>query len=311
MASGSKKVIYAALFGNLMIFITKLGASIYTGSSAMLSEAIHSFVDTGNQGLLLYGLKRAKKPADEMHPFGYGMELYFWSFVVAIVIFAIGSGISFYEGFSKIMNPHPVKDPFVNYIVLSGAILFEGWAWSVAFKEFRKTKGQRSYINAVRHSKDPTIFTVLFEDTAAMLGLIVALVGIYLSVELDMPVLDACVSIIIGVILAATAILLAYETKGLLIGEGAGEETVKNLRKIISSDKSVKNVNELLTMHMGPEEILLNVSIDFDEEMSSSDVELAVSNMELLIKSKHPKVKRIFIEAQSFKQHLKDKIKKK
>ena len=170
MASGSKRVIFAALAGNSLIAVTKFTAATITGSSAMLAEGIHSLVDTGNQGLLLYGMKRASKPADKKHPFGYGAELYFWAFVVALLIFAVGAGLSIYEGIHKVMDPHPVSDPTINFVVLGLAMIFEGWAWYVAFKEFRSTKGKRGWFEAVRHSKDPTVFTVLFEDTAAMLG---------------------------------------------------------------------------------------------------------------------------------------------
>lgn len=303
MASGSRKVIFAALFGNGLIAITKFAASSYTGSSAMLSEAIHSLVDTGNQGLLLYGLKKSEKPADDRHPFGYGMELYFWAFVVAIAIFAIGAGISFYEGVHKLSHPEPIKDAFVNYIVLSAAIVFEGVACWIAFKEFHKTKGQRGYMAAVRQSKDPAIFTVLFEDTAAMLGLFVALIGIFLAEKLNMPWIDGAVSIVIGCILTLTAIFLAVETKGLLIGEGASEEVVKFVRDIVNERSEITNVNEVLTMHMGPADILLTMSLDFKDGLSASDVETAVSDMEKNIKQAYPEIKRIFIEAQSFSGH--------
>lgn len=303
-ASNSKKVIFAALIGNSLIAITKFFAATYTGSSAMLSEAIHSVVDTGNQGLLLYGLKKAKKPADEKHPFGYGMELYFWTFVVAILIFAVGSGITFYEGVHKIMNPEPVKSVFINYIVLSAAIVFEGVAWYIAFKEFKKTKGSRGYLKAVRMSKDPAIFTVLFEDTAAMMGLIVALVGIYLSDTLNMPVIDGMVSIIIAIILALTAAFLAYESKGLLIGEGASKKTVDAIRDMVTEHKNINDINEILTMHLGPQDILLTLSIDFDDHLTAVEIEKIISKLDKDIKTKFPAVKRIFIEAEAILKDL-------
>ena len=187
----------------------------------MLSEAVHSVVDTGNQGLLLYGLKRSQKPADDQHPFGYGMELYFWTFVVAILIFGLGAGISFYEGFSRLYNPKPVTNPIVNYIVLLIAFGFEMGAWRIAVKEFATEKGTKGLLEAVRSSKNPTIFTVLFEDTAAMLGLLVAFLGILLGDIYHNPIFDGIASLLIGVILSLTAGLLAYESKGLLIGESA------------------------------------------------------------------------------------------
>ena len=200
MAShGSKTVIYAALAGNGLIAITKFAAASITGSSAMFSEAIHSLVDTGNQGLLLFGIKRSGRPADDAHPFGYSGELYFWAFMVAILIFGLGAGISIYEGVQKILHPHPLNDPLINYIVLALAMVFEGFALAIAVREFRKTKGQRGWLEAVRVSKDPTVFTVLFEDTAAMAGLVVAFVGIFLAQQLDLPVLDGVASVLIGV----------------------------------------------------------------------------------------------------------------
>ena len=206
--SGSRKAIFAALAGNALIAVTKSAAASYTGSSAMLSEAIHSLVDTGNQGLLLYGMKQAARPADKFHPFGYGIELYFWAFVVAILIFGVGAGVSFYEGIDKLQNPHPVTSPHINYIVLVLAIVFEAGSWWIAFQELRKVKGDYGYFEAVRLSKDPTVFTVLFEDTAALLGLIVAFIGILLSQLLDMPATDGIASLVIGGILAITAVYL-------------------------------------------------------------------------------------------------------
>ena len=304
MASGgSKRAIYAALAGNSLIAITKFAASAYTGSSAMFSEAVHSLVDTGNQGLLLHGLKRSKRPADRDHPFGYGMEEYFWAFVVAILIFGLGAGISFYEGVRRVMEPHELGDPFVNYIVLGLAILFEGASWFVALQEFRKGKGKRGWMAEIRHSKDPTKFTVLFEDSAAMLGLVVAMIGIALAQYLHMPVLDGAASIVIGVILAATAGLLAYECKGLLIGEAASPGVVTSIRKTVSAREGVEAVNEVLTMHLGPEDILANLSLDFADGLSAEQVEATISGLEQAIKAEHPQVKRIFIEAQSAEAH--------
>ncbi|MDP6705629.1 MAG: cation diffusion facilitator family transporter [Alphaproteobacteria bacterium] len=295
----SKKVVFAALAGNSLIAITKFAAAAFTGSSAMLSEAIHSVVDTGNQGLLLYGLRRSARPADRAHPFGYGMELYFWSFVVAILIFAVGAGVSLYEGLHKLQDPTPVTDAYINYIVLALAMVFEAWAWWIAFKEFRQSKGDQGYFEAVRASKDPTVMTVLFEDSAAMLGLIVAFVGIGLGQILDMPEIDALASVGIGLILGMVAALLAYECKGLLIGEGARPETLRRLEAVVGAADGIARVNELLTMHLGPRDILVNLSLDFEDRLSSADVESAVSTLESSIKEAVPEVTRVFIEAQS------------
>ena len=304
MAAGSKKAIYAALIGNSLIAVTKFGAAAYTGSSAMLSEAIHSVVDSGNQLLLLYGLKRSSKPADDRHPFGYGMEMYFWAFVVAIIIFAIGAGVSIYEGIHKVLDPHPVTNVFVNYIVLGAAIVFEAAACTVAFKEFNRARGDMPFFEAVRKSKDPALFTVLFEDSAAMLGLLVALAGIELGQVLDMPLLDGAASVVIGLILALTAMLLAYECKGLLIGEAADPGVVSGIDELARSTPGIGRINELRTMHLGPQDILLNVSLDFADHMSSAQVEEAISTLEQRIKEAHPDVKRVFIEAQSVRRHL-------
>ena len=283
-----------------MIALTKFFASAYTGSSAMFSEAIHSVVDTGNQILLLYGIKRSERPADKTHPFGYGMEVYFWSFVVAILLFGLGSGVSIYEGFSKIQNPHPVTNPFVNYIVIGFAIIFETIAFSVAYRELRKTKGSQSLIKAIRTSKDPTIFTVLFEDFAALLGLMVAGLAIYLGEVLNLPILDGIASVIIGLILALTASLLAFECKGLLCGEAANDQIVAGIEDIVKGETDVLYINEILTMHLGPQDILLNISLDFKDAMSSGNVQTTISELETSIKSKFPEIKRVFIEAQSW-----------
>ena len=300
---GSRKVVIAALAGNGLIAVTKFIAATITGSSAMFSEAIHSVVDTGNQMLLLYGMKRSTKPADARHPFGYSMELYFWTFVVAILVFALGAGLSIYEGVSKLSDPQPITKPIVNYIVLSFAIVFEGIAWTVAFKEFRKTKGGLGYFKAVQRSKDPTVFTVLFEDSAAMLGLIAALIGIGFAQYTGNPIYDAIASIVIGVILACTAAVLAYESKGLLIGEAARPAVIGSIRKIVKGHEGIISINELLTMHFGPRDILLNLSLDFVDGISASEVEFLISDMEAEIKSAHPEVTRVFIEAQSWRGH--------
>jgi cation diffusion facilitator family transporter len=301
--SASRKVIFAALTGNLLIAATKFAAAAYTGSSAMFSEAIHSSVDTGNQVLLLYGLKRARRPADQRHPFGYGREVYFWAFVVAILIFAVGAGVSLYEGIEKVRHPAVITDAYVNYIVLGSAVLFEAAVWWVAIKEFNLTRGRRGYLEAVQVSKDPSIFTVLLEDTAALIGLVVALGGIFLAQLLDLPMLDGVASIVIGCILATAAVVLAYETKGLLIGEGADPELVTGVRRVIAAERDILKVNEVLTTHIGPADVLVNLSIDFRDDMTSSEVEAAISDMEQRIKARYPTVTRIFIEAQSWQGH--------
>lgn len=301
MASGSKKVIYAALVGNALISVTKFVAAFLTGSSAMFSEGIHSIVDTGNQVLLLYGLRRAEKPADERFPFGHGKEVYFWSFVVAILIFAMGAGISVYEGVKHVLDPHPVENPTINYIVLAFAMIFEGAAWFFAWREFRKLKGGHGYIRAVQRGKDPSLFVVLFEDTAAMVGLIVAFLGVLLGQLTGIAYFDGAASIVIGAILGITAIWLAYETHGLLIGEGANPEDVEKIRAIVGRYDSIQHINEVATMHMGPEYILVNLSVDFASEASSDDVESVVRQLDGELKAALPRVKRVFIEAEAMR----------
>lgn len=304
---GSKIVIYAALIGNSLIAVTKFIASSITGSSAMLSEAIHSVVDTGNQGLLLWGIKRSKRPADAFHPFGYGMELYFWTFVVAILIFAVGAGVSLYEGIHKLQATEPIKSPIINYIVLGLAMIFEGAAWTIAFKAFNRQRGSHGLFQAVRRSKDPTVFTVLFEDTAAMLGLIVAFAGVACSQYFGNVMFDALASIGIGLILAITAALLAFESKGLLIGEAASASVIQYVRDIINRNTDILSINELRTMHLGPRDILLNLSLDFVDGISATRVENAISVMEEEIKSRCPEITRVFIEAQSIRGHRESK----
>lgn len=299
MASSTKKVIYAALVGNSLIAVTKLIAASITGSSAMLSEGIHSIVDTGNQVLLLYGLARSKKPADEFFPFGYGKEIYFWSFVVAILIFAVGAGISIYEGIHQISDPQVISSPHINYIVLGLAMIFEGAAWYFALTEFRKIKGNWGYIEAVQRGKDPSMFVVLFEDSAAMLGLVLAFMGVLLSQLTGILIFDGLASILIGLILAGTAAWLAYETKGLLIGERANMDVITGIKKIASAHSAVNHVNEVLTMHMGPDFILLNISLDFQDAAVAPEIEVAISEIDAEIKQTYPTVKRIFIEAES------------
>ncbi len=302
-AQSSKKVVIAAFAGNGLIAVTKIIAATFTGSAAMFSEAVHSAVDTGNQVLLLYGMKRAARPADARHPFGYGREIYFWAFVVAIMIFATGAGVSIYEGVAKLKHPEPVTDAYINYIVLGLAIAFEGGSFWVALKEFNRVKGGRGYLAAIRVSKDPPLFTVLLEDTAALIGLFVALGGIALAEALNMPALDGVASILIGCVLAAVAALLAYETKGLLIGEAADPEAVVRVRRIVGAEQGVQRINELLTMHMGPRDVLLNLSIDFRDGMSAEQVEAQVTDLERRIKAAVPEITRVFIEAQDRPGH--------
>ncbi len=298
MASGSRFVIFAALIGNMAISITKFVAASVTGSSAMMSEGIHSLVDTGNQGLLLYGLKRAARPPDAEFPFGYGKEIYFWSFIVAILIFALGGGISIYEGIQHIRHPEAISNPLVNYIVLGLALIFEGAAWFFAFREFSRGKGRWGYLEAIQRAKDPSIFVVLFEDSAAMLGLVVAFVGLLLTQITGILIFDGIASVIIGIILIGTSIWLAYETKGLLIGESANQAVIRGIRDSLETKSNIEHINEILTMHMGPDFILANISVDFADKISARQVEDDIAAIDRAIKQKYPQIKRVFIEAE-------------
>ena len=305
---GSTKVVLAALAGNGLIAVTKFAASAYTGSSAMLSEAIHSLVDTGNQALLLYGMKRAARPADESHPFGYGKELYFWSFIVALLLFSMGAGVSLYEGVQKFIHPHPMSNPYVNYIVLGFATVFELAAMRLAAKEFNRRRGKTPVLKALRRSKDPTLFTVLLEDSAALAGIAVAFIGIMTAQLLNMPAADAIASIVIGLLLAAAASFLAIEVKGLLIGEAASGQLVDGIRDIIGAstgaDKPISQINEIRTMHLGPSDVLVAASLEFNDHETVQTIEQTIAALERSIKKRYPAVQRLFLEVQAREDHL-------
>ncbi len=307
MASGSKKVVLAALFGNGAIAITKFIASTITGSSAMFSEAIHSLVDTGNQGLLLFGLKRSSRPADKTHPFGYGKELYFWAFIVAILIFALGGGFALYEGFHKLgSSEHGLKNPYINYIVLTLAMIFESIALGIAVKEFNKVRGDTPIFQAIKESKDPAMFTVLLEDTAALLGLVLAFIGVFCAHIFHIYTADALASIAIGLLLFGVSYIMAREAKSLLIGEAANPRVEKEILAIIEQSDVIVDVNEMLTMQVAPHSILVTMSLDFKDGLSSTEIEKTVSAFEVQVKKASPDVKRIFIEAQSLAGHKKN-----
>ncbi|MBZ9669776.1 cation diffusion facilitator family transporter [Mesorhizobium sp. ES1-3] len=296
---GSRTVIYAALAGNLAIALTKFAAAFFTGSSAMLSEGVHSLVDTGNGGLLLYGMHRAARPADSTHPLGHGRELYFWSFIVALLVFALGAGVSFYEGIVHIMAPEPVANVKVNYIVLGLSFLFEGSSWLVALRVFRKQKGKQGWLEAVQSSKDPSVYTVLFEDSAALLGLTVAFAGILAAEIFEMPELDGAASIGIALILGATAIFLARESKGLLIGEPASPEVQRKVLAIVQQDPAVQRANGVLTVHMGPEEIVAALSIEFEDHLSAPEIEACIERLEARLRKEMPEITRLFVKPQT------------
>lgn len=296
---GSKTVVVAALCGNLAIAVTKFIAAGITGSSAMVSEGVHSAVDTTNQVLLLYGMKRAAQPPSRSHPFGYGRELYFWAFIVALLVFALGAGISIYEGISHIRHPEPITNPLVNYIVLGISLLFEGGTWWVALREFRRQKGSLGYFEAFRRSKDPTTFTVLFEDTAAMLGLLIALAGIAGSQALAMPVLDGAASIAIGIVLAISSLLLARETKGLLLGESAHPRVRDAILEIAGNDPAVRCANGVFTVQMGPDSVVAALSAEFEDALTTPEIEACIGRIERAVEQAHPAVTALFVKPQT------------
>ena len=293
--SSSKIVIYAALSGNLLIAVTKFAAAGWTGSSAMLSEGVHSLVDTGNQALMLYGIHRSMLPPDADHPLGYGRELYFWSFIVALLIFALGAGISIYEGVVHIQNPSAITDSTVNYVVLGLSFVFESATWFVAWREFSKQKGSLGVLDAVIRSRDPTTFLVLFEDSAALLGILIAFAGTLAAQLLEAPIFDGVASIGIGLVLAATALFLARESKGLLIGEPARREIVRSISEIAKSNDNVSGVDRLVTVHLAPNQIVVALDVEFMDNMLTTQVEEAAAKLESSIKSAHPDVIALFL----------------
>jgi cation diffusion facilitator family transporter len=298
MTGESRVAIFAAIAANLAIAVTKFIAAFFSGSSAMLSEAIHSLVDTGNGALLLVGVRQSQKPYDATHPFGHGKELYFWPLIVAILVFSLGGGMSVYEGITHIVHPHR-GDPTWSYVVLGLAFAFESVSALLAFKAFRKELKGAGVLATIRASKDPTTFTVLFEDSAALAGLIVAFLGILLGDLFDNPYLDGIASIVIGLILACVAVFLAYETKGLLIGEGVDPETLQSIRSIAAEDGAVQQVKKSLTMHFGPHEVLLAIDIEFKQHLSATEVADAINRVEAAIRARHPDIRHIFIEAKA------------
>ncbi|MGH8136832.1 MAG: cation diffusion facilitator family transporter [Steroidobacteraceae bacterium] len=297
----SKQTIGAALIGNLLVAASKVVAALWTGSSAMTSEALHSFVDSGNEILLLYGQYRATRRPDAAHPLGHGRELYFWSFIVALLIFALGSGISIYQGIAQVSNPRPIHDPLVSYIVLALAFVFEGGSWFVAARQFRgiQARSKRGFYESFRRSKDPPAFMILFEDTAALLGIVIAGLGTYAATALDMPVFDGIASILIGLVLGAIAILLARESKSLLIGEAASRELAEAIRAIAAQDRSVSRVNGLLSAQLAPDQILVALSLEFADDLRVPQIEEHVVEIERNIRAAHPEVLALFVKPQT------------
>jgi cation diffusion facilitator family transporter len=300
--NSTRKVLYAAIFANTAILIAKLLAAWMTRSSAMLAEAIHSLVDTGNGGLLLLGLKLSSRPADETHPFGYGKELYFWTMIVALAVFALGGGASIYEGVTRILAPRELRHMAVTYAVLLCSAVFEGYSLYVAVREFRKLNGSVSILQGIKRSKDPASFTVLFEDSTAVLGVCIALLSTLLVNQYGWRSFDGLASIVIGILLMSVAVLLGAKTKALLIGEGVDRNTLRSIQEIAASVPGVERLGYPFTMFCGPQNALLTMTVQFKKGFSSSQIESAVDLTETLIQAKFPDLKHIFLEVDSVRE---------
>lgn len=297
--SKSTTAIVAAIIGNLAIAVSKFIAAVLTGSAAMLSEAIHSVVDTGNGGLMLLGVYKSRKPPDVDHPFGHGRELYFWTLIVGILVFAVGGGMSVYEGIAHLSKPTLPVNQVWSYAVLGLAFVFEGTSWLFGWKAFSAEKGSRGILQTIHETKDPTTFSVLLEDSAALLGLIFAFLGIFLGRQLGLTYLDGAASIFIGLLLCVVAVLMVYESKGLLIGEGLDRETLKSLRALVEADPSVERVQNLHTLYLGPHEVLLTIQLHFRNTITALEVRQSVERLRAAIREKYPDVTRVFFGAES------------
>jgi len=296
---GSRIVVRVALAGNLLIATSKFVAAAYTGSSAMWSEGVHSLVDGINELLLLYGIHRAKAPPDQTHPFGYGRELYFWSFIVALLVLAVGAGVSLFEGVMHLRAATPIADPWISYVVLGISVVFEGGSWGMALREFRVRKGRLGYFEAFRQSKDPSTFTVLLEDSAALVGLLIAFAGILGAQLFDAPWLDGTASIGIAVILAISATLLARESKGLLMGEPAHPRVRESILAIAKGDAGVRKANDVLTMQMGPNQVVAALSAEFEDALTVPEVEACIGRIENAAREAHAEIIALFVKPQT------------
>lgn len=294
----SKLAVYGAIAANLGIAVMKFAGAATTGSSAMLSEGIHSMVDTGDGFLLLTGMRLSQRKADERHPFGYGKELYFWSLIVAVLIFGVGGGVSVYEGIQHVLEPTPLEDAFWNYVILGGAAVFEGTSLTVATVQFYRSKPKgESITTALQKSADPTLYTVMAEDSAALLGLMAAALGVFCSHRFDMPVLDGVASIVIGLLLCGVASLLVLKSRKLLVGQAVDAATAEEIRRIANAQSPVCHAAWPLTMYLGPDDVLLALDAEFQPDVSADEVQTAVDRIEHAIRERFPEVKRIYIEA--------------
>ncbi|MBB3221200.1 cation diffusion facilitator family transporter [Pseudoduganella umbonata] len=301
----SQKVIYAAIVANLGIATAKFIVAGITGSAAMVAEGIHSAVDTGNEFLLLLGERRSARPADRQHPFGYGKSLYFWALIVALSVFSLGGGLSIYHGVAALQTPPPLEDPLWNYLVLGAAAVFEGYSWNVSRLALNAVRKPGTTLwQAVRASKDASVFTVFIEDTAALLGIAIAAAGIALGHYFDNPYIDPVASILIGVLLVGAAAMLARETGGLLVGESIDRDELEALRALFLRESALESVASLRTMQMGPGDVLLAASVQFRRGMPIDEVEQAIGRLEAAVAARHPAVRHIYFEASALRAAL-------
>ncbi len=295
----SKRTVYAALIGNILVAVTKAAAAVWTGSSAMMSEAVHSCVDTGNEVLLLYGMRQSRRRPDRGHPLGYGRELYFWSFIVALLVFALGAGVNIYQGIRHVLAPESIEDPMVNYIVLALAFLFEGASWWVSFRQFDASRGELGLYQAFRRSKDPPLFVVFFEDSAALAGIAIAALGTFAATSLDLPRFDGIASILIGLILACVAVLLARESKSLLIGERADSHLADAILQLAAAQPGVQQAFGVLSMQLAPDQIAVALSLKFNDELRAPEVEQRIYELEARVRAARPEIVAVFVKPQS------------
>jgi cation diffusion facilitator family transporter len=297
MAGESRQAVLAAIAGNLAITATKFLAAAFSGSAAMLSEAIHSLIDTGNGALMLYGMHRSRRPPDDGHPFGYGHEFYFWTLVVGILVFALGGGMSILAGISRIAAPRPAENLAWNYAVLACAAVFEGVSWYYGFKAFRAERRGRGIFETIRGSKNPASFATLLEDSAALGGLALAALGIFLAERLDAPWIDGASSVAIGVLLCLVSLVMVIESKGLLVGEGMEKRTLAQLRAMVQAETAVERVEKLTTLYLGPEDVMLAIELSFRAGTTISDVRATLKRLKRAIQDEYPRVRRIYLDS--------------
>lgn len=312
MAGSSNTAIYGAIVANTAIAVSKFVAAFFTGSASMMSEGIHSLVDTGNGALLLLGIKKSKKPADEKHPFGYGNEIYFWSFVVAVLIFALGGGIALYEGIEALLHPaKEVNKEYImwNYVVLALAIVFEGFALFVALKQFNSNRREASLLKELVASKDTATAAIVIEDTAALVGLIIALLAVFLSDITGNVYFDGAGSVAIGILLISVSLFFAVECKDLLVGEGLVEEDIDSIQQILKKEENIEMYERPLSLYFGPNEVLINLDVKFKNNLTSLEIEKTIDRVEQSIKASIPAVNRIFIEAETIKEAVQGSFK--